>query len=92
MHLGEAAVDDFEVTDLGTLAFSDEVPAECDVFGTLPEAGFFGKFDGRFAVFVNDRGTMLVKSHFNAEFAEKEAFLCGRAKADDLASAALRTW
>ena len=38
-----AAVDDFEVTDLGTLAFSDKVPAECDVFGTLPEAGFFGK-------------------------------------------------
>ena len=41
--IGAAAVDDFEVTDLGTLAFSDEVPAECDVFGTLPEAGFFGK-------------------------------------------------
>ena len=38
----------------------------------------------RLRSFRNDRGTMLVKSHFNAEFAEKEAFLCGRAKADDL--------
>ena len=53
---GAAVVDDFEVTDLGTLTFSDEVPAQCDVFGTLLEADFFGKCDGRFAVLVNDLG------------------------------------
>ena len=76
-HLGAASVDNFEVIDLGTLAFGDEVSTESNVLGALPEAGLFRKCDSCFAVFVDDRWGMLVKAHFEAEFAEKEAFLCG---------------
>ena len=79
-HLGAASVDDSEVTDLRTLAFDDKVTSENYVLGALPEAGLFREGDGRFAFFVDDRWAM--ESHFDAQFAEKEAFLCGRAKAD----------
>ena len=35
-HLSAAGVDDFEVTDLSTLAFDDKVPSEGDMLGALP--------------------------------------------------------
>ena len=76
-HLGAASVDDSEVTDLSTLSFDNKVPSEGYVLGALPEAGLFREGDGRFAVFVDDRWAMLMETHFDAQFAEKEAFLRG---------------
>jgi hypothetical protein len=48
------------------------------------EACLVREGDGCFAVFVDDRRAVSVKAHFDAEFAKKETFLCGRAEADDL--------
>jgi hypothetical protein len=77
-------VDDFEVTDLRVLTLGNKVPAEGNVLRALPEACLLREGNSCFAVFVEDRRTVLVKAHFDAEFAKKETFLCGRAEADDL--------
>ena len=60
------------------------MPAEGNVIRALSEAGLFIEVDSCFAVFVDDCRAMLMKAHFDAEFAKKETFLCGRAEADYL--------
>jgi hypothetical protein len=42
------------------------VPAEGNVFRELSEACLFRESDGCFAVFVDDRRTVLVEAHFDA--------------------------
>jgi hypothetical protein len=47
------------------------------VLRAFPEAFLFREGDGRFTVFVDDGRMVLLKAHFDAEFAKKETFLCG---------------
>ena len=83
-HLSAAAVNDLEVADLRALTLGDVVLSKGDVFGTLPETSLLGKGDSGFAVFVDDRGRVLVKAQFDAEFAKENAFLSCGAEANDL--------
>ena len=59
-------MDDLEVCDLRVLTFGYKVLAEGNVFRALSEVCLFRESDGCFAVFVDDRRTVLVEAHFDA--------------------------